>query len=153
MINDTKNPKHGYFKSVFTLKCSRCRTGDMFKTKSYYDLKNFMKMDEKCPSCGQRLEIELGFYYGTSYVSYMISVAFSVATFIPWCLLIGISTDDNRVFWWMGINIALLILLQPYFMRLSRALWLSFFVRYNPNWRSEIAEEPERIVREHMNNW
>lgn len=112
-----------------------------------------MKMYEKCPLCGQRMEIEIGFYYGTSYVSYALSIAISVATFIAWWLLFGISANDNRVFWWMSTNIVLLILLQPYLMRLSRTLWLSVFASYNPHWRLENAEEPERIVAEEMNNW
>ena len=123
MNNDKQRYKHGYLRSALTLKCPRCRTGEMFKIKSSYDLRHSMKMYEKCLLCAQRMEIEIGFYYGTSYVSYALSIAISVATFIAWWLLIGISAHDNRVFWWMGINIVLLILLQPYLMRLSRTLW------------------------------
>ncbi len=91
-----------------------------------------MKMNEHCPACGQATEIEVGFYYGTGYVSYALAIAFSVATFIAWWVLIGFSINDNRIFWWLGINTALLLLLQPPIMRLSRTLWLSWFVKYNP---------------------
>jgi len=97
-------------------------------------------MNEHCPRCGQKTEIEQGFYYGTGYVSYALTVAFSVATFVAWWVLIGISTDDNRIFWWMGTNAILLLLLQPYFMRLSRTVWLSFFVKYNGDWESRQNE-------------
>jgi hypothetical protein len=89
-----------------------------------------MEMYENCPVCDQRMELEVGFYYGTGYVSYALTVALSVTTFVAWWLLIGMSVNDNRFFWWLGINISLLIVLQPYLMRLSRAIWLSFFVRY-----------------------
>ena len=51
----------------------------MFQTKSSYQLKTFMKMYEKCPVCEQRMEIEVGFYYGTAYVSYALTVALSEA--------------------------------------------------------------------------
>jgi hypothetical protein len=85
------------------------------------------------------MEIEVGFYYGTAYVSYALSVAISVTTFVAWWVLIGVSVNDNRFFWWLGINILLLVVLQPYLMRLSRAIWLSFFVRYNANWQLEEA--------------
>jgi len=129
--------KHGFLWGVFSHKCPRCRLGDMFQDKSSYKLKSFMKMNEHCPICGQRMEIEKGFYYGTGYVSYFITVAFSVSTFIAWWVLIGFSLVDNRIFWWIGINAGLMILLQPWFMRLSRAVWLSFFVRYNPAWKDE----------------
>jgi len=127
----------GYLWGIFNHKCSRCRTGNMFQDKSSYKLKSFMRMNAHCPACGQRMEIETGFYYGTGYVSYVLTVAFSFSTFVAWWILIGFSLNDNRVFWWMGINAVLMILLQPWFMRLSRAVWLSFFVKYNSNWRAE----------------
>jgi len=132
--------KHGYLWGIFNHKCSRCRSGNMFQDKSSYKLKNFMKMNKHCPACGQRMEIERGFYYGTGYVSYVITVAFSVSTFVAWWLLIGFSLNDNRIFWWIGTNAVFMVLLQPWLMRLSRALWLSFFVKYNPNWRMEKPE-------------
>lgn len=117
-------------------KCPHCREGDIFKHKSSYHLKGFMMMNDKCSVCGQPTEIEQGFYYGTGYVSYAIAVAFSVATFVAWWVLIGISVDDNRIFWWLGINSFLMLILQPYFMRLSRTIWLSIFVKYDTAWRS-----------------
>lgn len=132
--------KHGYFWGVFNHKCSRCRAGDMFESNSSYKLKTFMKMNKYCPACGQRMEIEPGFYYGTAYVSYALTVAFSVSSFVAWWILVGFSLDDNRVFWWMGTNVVLLIVLQPWFMRLSRAVWLSFFVKYNSKWETELAD-------------
>lgn len=112
-----------------------------------------MKMNERCPVCGQRSEIEVGFYYGTSYVSYALTVAFSVFSFIAWWIFIGISINDNRIFYWLAINAVLLLVLQPVFMRLSRTMWLSWFVKYDRNWKHHQAEEPERIVEEHMKNW
>ena len=136
----TTPPKRNYFLALFNHKCPHCREGNMFQDKGSYRLKSFMKMNEKCPVCGQETEIEQGFYYGTGYVSYALTVAFSVSTFVAWWVLIGMSVDDNRVFWWMGINAVLMLLLQPYFMRLSRTIWLSFFVKYNANWKAESKE-------------
>ncbi len=144
MCAEKKKQKPNYLWSLMHQKCSRCRSGDMFQTKSSYQLKRFMKMYEKCPACEQLMEIEVGFYYGTSYVSYALTVAISVSTFVAWWVLIGMSVNDNRFFWWMGINITLLIVLQPYLMRLSRAIWLSFFVRYNANWQTEKPDKFER---------
>ena len=93
MIRNGK--RHGYLWGIFNHKCSRCRTGNMFQDKSSYKLKSFMKMNEHCPACGQRMEIETGFYYGTGYVSYVLTVAFSVSTFVAWWVLIGFSLSDN----------------------------------------------------------
>jgi uncharacterized protein (DUF983 family) len=142
-----------YLTSVFKNKCPRCREGYLFKGTNAYDLKNVVKMNENCPTCGQPTEIEVGFYYGTSYVSYAICVAFMVAYFVAWYVLIGFDINDNRLFWCMGSGIFFLLLLQPPMMRLSRSLWLSWFVDYDKNWKETKIIAPERIVKEQMNNW
>jgi len=142
-----------YVVSVMQNKCPRCREGQLFTTKNAYDFKNNTKMNEQCPVCGQPTEIEVGFYYGTAYVSYAVTVAFSVATFVAWWVLIGISIDDNRLFWWLGINSFLMLVMQPLFMRLSRSLWLSWFVKYDANWQKTKPANAERVVSEHMNGW
>ena len=112
-----------------------------------------MKMNERCPVCGQPLNMEPGFYYGTNMVSYALAVLICMATFILWLFTIGFSFHDKRFFWWMGINAVLLVILQPPLMRLSRTIWLSFFVKYSPNWNKGDVIEPERVNREHQNNW
>lgn len=95
-------------------------------------------MNKSCPVCNQKTEIEPGFYYGTSYVSYALAVAFVVSVFVAWYVLIGFSINDDRVFWCMGTAIVGLILIQPFLMRLSRTLWLSWFVKYDKNWGAVI---------------
>ena len=148
-----KSRKPLYLWSVLTNRCPRCREGKIYLIDNAYDLKNNMKMHENCPVCGQPTEIEVGFYYGTSYVSYALTVAYSVATFIAWWVLLGFSLYDNSIFYWLIFNGVTLVLLQPVFMRLSRSLWLSWFVKYDPDWKEKKANEYERIVKEHMNNW
>lgn len=110
-------------------------------------------MPETCSVCGQPFEIEVGFYYGTSYVSYALAVAVSVASFIAWKLMIGMSLNGNRLFWWMGVNAVLLVVLQPLLMRLSRAIWIYFFVGYDPEWSSGLVGAPERMNKELRNGW
>lgn len=145
--------KPGLLRSVLSNKCPRCRRGDLFKYHNPYQLKHFMKMNENCSVCGQPFEIEVGFFYGTGFVSYALSVAVCVATFIAWKVLIGMSLQDNRVFWWMAVNGIILVLLQPLLMRLSRAVWLYFFVWYDPDWREVNAKNPERINPSLKNDW
>lgn len=111
-------------------------------------------MNKTCTVCGQPTEIEVGFYYGTAYVSYALTIAISVATLIAWAVLIGLSTSDNRFFYWMGFNAVLLIFLQPWIMRLSRSLWISWFVKYDPDWKqNRPANTSERLNTEQANNW
>jgi hypothetical protein len=108
----------------------------MFVDSNPWNLKKVTKMPVHCPECGQPFELEVGFWYGTGYVSYVLSVLLSALTFIAWILLIGMSVNDNRFFWWMGINVFLLIVLQPWLMRLSRVIYLYFFVRYHPDYKN-----------------
>lgn len=115
-----------YLQSIITLKCPRCRKGNLF-THKWYQLKKVTNMPKKCSVCGQRTELEVGFYYGTGYVSYALSIAITVASFIAWWWLVGIRIYDNRVFYWIGVNATLLLLLQPWMMRVSRVIWLSWF--------------------------
>lgn len=110
-------------------------------------------MHPHCEVCGQPTDIEVGFYYGTGYVSYALSIAFLATTFVIWFFTIGFGLHDNRLFWWLGTGTVLLIVLQPVFMRLARSLWISFFVGYDENWQSKKAADAERVVKEHMTNW
>lgn len=135
MSKQTKIPN--YLISVLTNKCPRCRQGYLFTSTKAYHLKKIVEMPIECPICKQKTEIEVGFYYGTSYVSYALGVAFTVAVFVAWYVLIGFSINDNRVFWCMGTAIVGLILIQPLLMRLSRSFWLSWFVTYEKDWESK----------------
>ena len=110
-------------------------------------------MNENCPVCGQPMELEVGFYYGTGYVSYALTVALSVAVFVAYWVLIGISINDNSLYYYLGLNGFILLLLMPYIMRLSRTIWLSFFVKYDKDWKAKLPPKPERIVEGQMNNW
>jgi hypothetical protein len=151
----SKENHPGYLWTVLTNKCPRCRQGDLYVEANPYKLKTCVNMHELCPVCGQPTEIEVGFYYGTAYVSYFISVILCAFTCVLWWLTIGFSLKDSRFFWWLGFNSVLLVLMQPILMRLSRTLWLSWFVSYDPFWKErEIEKETiERIVPEQMGNW
>jgi hypothetical protein len=143
-------PRPNYLLSTLDNRCPRCRMGKIFSSSNPYDLKHTVSMNQNCPVCGQPTEIEVGFYYGTGYVSYALTVAFSVATFLIWWVVIGFSTEDNRFFYWLGINAVLLVLCQPLIMRLSRSLWLSWFVKYEPNWRTTKVDKLDRVIPDQM---
>ncbi len=144
----------GYISSVIVCRCPRCRDGKLFQYPVTANLKRNMVMHKDCPVCEQATEIEVGFYYGTSYVSYVLTVGLSLVSLAIWALTIGLSINDNRFFAWMGINAVLLILLQPWLMRLSRSLWISWFVKYDPDWKHHQAEDvSERLNSDQANNW
>jgi uncharacterized protein (DUF983 family) len=147
-------PHRGYLGSVASCRCPRCREGKMFKNPVGFKLNKNMEMHRNCTVCGQAFELEVGFYYGTSYVSYALTVAISVISFIAWMLTIGISLTDNRFFYWFIFNALLLIGLQLWLMRLSRSIWISWFVKFDPNWKDHQPEDvSERLNLDQGGNW
>lgn len=154
-IQDTEaNHSHTSAPAALLLcKCPRCRKGDMFQTANPWKLKHTMKMNRECPVCGQALNIEVGFYYGSSYISYALTVALSGLTFALWWFTIGFSQYDDRIYYWLASNAVLLVALQPYLMRFARAGWLAIFVRYEREWWARAPKAPERTNEQQEGNW
>ena len=145
-MNDEKRPTPNYYWSILTMKCPRCRRGPMFKDSNAYrklSLSHIFEMPDHCPVCNQKYDLEPGFWYGTAYVSYALAVALSVSTFVAWLVLIGVSTEDNRIFYWLGTNAVLLVVLQPWLMRLSRVVYMRFFIRYDKDYEVTKPKEFE----------
>ncbi|MBC7535302.1 MAG: DUF983 domain-containing protein [Ferruginibacter sp.] len=144
-MDKEKRPTPNYLWSILSMKCPRCRRGSMFKDGNPYKkitLTHIFDMYDACPVCAQKYELELGFWYGTAYVSYALAVAISVSTFVAWLVLIGVSTEDNRIFWWLGFNAVVLVVLQPWIMRLSRVIYMRFFISYDKDYE---ASKPQKF--------
>jgi hypothetical protein len=148
-----ERPHRGYVATVVNCWCPRCREGKLFRHSLTFRIRRNMEMYEECPVCKQPTDIEVGFYYGTGYVSYVIGLLLSGISFVIWFLLIGFSFHDKRFLYWVIINSVGLFVLQPWLMRFSRALWLSFFVPYDPEWEIHEPERPERVNKDEKNNW
>jgi len=145
-MNEVNRPTPNYLWSILTMKCPRCRKGPMFTDSNAYrklSLKHIFEMPDTCPVCRQKYDLEPGFWYGTGYVSYALAVAISVSTFVAWWVLIGISTEDNRIFYWLIFNAVALVVLQPWLMRLSRVIYMRFFISYDKNYSETKPKEFE----------
>ena len=116
--------------SMLQMKCPNCRKGSMFINKSIFPLGKMMDMPDRCPVCGQKMELEVGFYYGTGYVSYALSVALFFFNLVWYWGIFGISYKDYSIFYYLITSIVIVVLLQPWLMRFSRALYLYMFVKY-----------------------
>lgn len=105
----------------------------MFSQKSVFPLKNLFLMPKCCTVCRQKMEIELGFYYGTGYVSYGLAIAASVALLVAYWTIFGISVMDNSLFYYLAVDITLVCLAMPWLIRYSRVIYLYMFVSYQSN--------------------
>jgi hypothetical protein len=119
--------------SILTMTCPRCQEGELFIKKSAYS-KGMTEMHKRCPNCGEPFEREPGFYYGAAYVSYGLTVALWIAVLVALIVfdaigLISFSFMENPILY-LSIGIGLLLVLLPVLYRLSRAIWINFFVKY-----------------------
>jgi uncharacterized protein (DUF983 family) len=111
--------------SIFAFKCPRCHEGDLYFTPTF-GLKRLFDMREKCPNCEQRYELETGFYWGAMFISYAVVAFYMFGGFAISFFLMGFDP------WWsMGILMLGTIPLYAWFFRVSRSIWINFFVQYN----------------------
>ena len=111
--------------SILHHKCPRCHEGDLYCS-GPYDLKYFSDMPEKCEHCGQRYFLEPSFYTGAMYVSYALQVALFTAVYLALRVLINPAAEV-----YMAAMIGSAVLLLPVTLRLSRAIYINFFVSYD----------------------
>lgn len=140
MIEKEEKPEPNLLWSIVTLRCPRCRRGDLFRYKNPYKkitVRHIVGMHHRCRVCGQTFNLEPGFWFGTIYVSYGIAILISTISFFIWWLIVGMSTNDDRILYWLIFNSILIIVLEPWLMRLSRAAYLYFFIKYNKNYETE----------------
>jgi hypothetical protein len=109
----------------------------MYLAKSAYNLKLLGKMHEKCTTCEQPFSLEPGFYFGATYVSYGITVVYMFLGFIFNWLVIGAPIMQALPF-----VLAIFVVISPVVFRLSRSLYLHFFVRYNPGFNDISIKKP-----------
>lgn len=133
-----------YLKRVFLHQCPRCGQGNLF-THKWYQLGHVNSLKDQCEVCGQRTHLEPGFYHGTGYVSYALTVGLSIISFVSFYLITGITIRDARIFYWLLGNTVTLVLMQPWLMRLSRSLWLSWFFHDDDKFHTQAQSSNSKI--------
>jgi len=119
--------KKGYkLYSILLGKCPRCHQESMYEDKNPYKLKTTIKLNENCSSCNLHYHLEPSFFTGSMYVSYPIGIAFTVPPF----LISHVLCKAPLLTTFFAIT-AILIIGLPIIARLSRNLWINFFVNYD----------------------
>ncbi len=113
--------------SILTGSCPKCHEESMYVNNNPYRLSQIFKMHERCSNCNTKYKIEPSFFYGAMYVSYGVGIAFAVAAFVISFLIIGTSLTSAFI-----AIVATMILFMPVIIRLSRNIWINFFIRYEP---------------------
>ena len=120
--------------SMFANKCPKCHQGSFFIYNNPYKLKYFDKMNTKCSVCGESFERETGFYSGSMYINYGLTVILGLSWFVVLYLLFGF----NALGFLISYSI-LLIVLMPVVYRTGRLLWINIFVNYDKSKAKEVT--------------
>ncbi|MEW7290232.1 DUF983 domain-containing protein [Aquimarina sp. 2304DJ70-9] len=112
--------------SIFTGSCPVCQQESMYEESNPYKLSQTLKMQERCSHCSTKYKMEPSFFYGAMYVSYPVGIAFAVAAFVISYLLLNL----NLVVTFLVIA-GTMILFLPVILRLSRNIWINFFLHYD----------------------
>lgn len=112
--------------SILTGSCPRCHQESMYKVKNPFKLGKIFDMHDQCSHCDLRYKMEPSFFYGAMYVSYGVSIAFAVATFIISNVFFGLDLIPSFI----AIVITLIVFF-PIILRLSRNIWINMFVSYD----------------------
>ena len=118
--------KNSLFYSILTVKCPKCRKGNMFPEGTLYHPKKFIQMNQTCPCCQLPLEPEPGYYFGAMFISYFLNTVFFIGL---WWIKELLMVEINMP---MMLSVILFVVvgLLPLNFRWSRVLWINIFVRY-----------------------
>ncbi len=84
-------------------------------------------MNERCSHCGTKYKIEPSFFYGSMYVSYGVGIGFAAAAFVISYLFMGLNLINTFI-----AIVLTLVVFMPVIIRLSRNIWINFFIKYDP---------------------
>ncbi|SDB52724.1 Protein of unknown function [Flavobacteriaceae bacterium MAR_2010_188] len=129
-------PKKSILYSILTGACPKCHLEYMYVNSNPYNITETLKMHDHCSHCKTKYQIEPSFFYGSMYVSYGVGIAFAVAAFVI-CFLV---LKTSLVLAFVTIVIVLVVM-SPIIMRLSRNIWISLFVKYDPEVVQKLAAE------------
>ena len=112
--------------SIVTGSCPVCQSESMYKEHNPYKLGKIFEMNERCSYCNTKYKIEPSFFYGAMYVSYAVGVGFAIVAFIISYVIFNLSA----LYTFYSI-VGTLIIFMPFIMRISRNIWINFFMHYD----------------------
>lgn len=113
-----------FSKTVFQDRCPKCEKGRIFKRFHLLKPKTWYAMHEHCPTCSVKFEKEVGFFYGSMYVSYGITSGIFIIAFLIDALWI-----EAEIWQFLTLVISLILLLSPLTYRVARRIWLALFFK------------------------
>ena len=108
------------FTSTVKGKCPKCEQGDIFASKGNILLLRVPKMNENCPVCNYKFDKEPGYFLGSMYVSYGMTIIEMLVVF-------------GTTFWFVPLSVFFLLIFTTLFLfsffnyRIARTIWINLF--------------------------
>lgn len=112
---------------VLKMKCPKCRRGDVFVNKHIFPLNKCLATHKYCPHCKHILQNESNNGIGINYALTVMVIFLNVLWYWP---IFGLSYKDNSFYYFLGSSVLVALLLQPWLMRMSRVIYLYFFISF-----------------------
>ena len=135
-MSDTSN-KPAMLPAMFTMKCPSCRKSKVFINKSIFPLGQLVALKDECEVCGYKMKSESNNGGGINYALTMILFFLNLLWYWP---IFGLSYKDNSVFYFLGVSIVIVLLAQPYLMRLSRMMYLYMYTAFGDSRRVNVED-------------
>ena len=123
--------------AMLTMKCPSCRKSKVFLNNSIFPLGKCLALKDECEVCGQKMKSESNNGGGINYALTMILFILNACWYGP---IFHFDYRDNSVFYFLGSSTAIVILAQPYLMRLSRMIYLYLYVGFGSSHRGNVEE-------------
>jgi uncharacterized protein (DUF983 family) len=119
--------------ALLTMKCPSCRKSTVFVNKRIFPLGQCLALKDECEVCGERMKSESNNGGGINYALTMILFFLNLLWYWPLFSsspTLGLAVHNNSVFYFLGMSITVVLLAQPFLMRLSRMLYLYIYVGF-----------------------
>lgn len=135
---DSASTKPMLLPALLTMKCPSCRKTTVFVNKSIFPLGKCLALKDECEICGQRMKSESNNGGGINYALSMVLFFLNLCWYWP---VFGLSYKDNSVYYYLVTSTIVVILLQPWLMRISRMLYLYLYVGFGTSRRVKIEDK------------
>lgn len=135
MTSSDKKPS--LLASLFSMKCPSCRKTNVFVNKSVFPLSQCVELKDECVQCGEKMKSESNNGGGINYALTMVLFFLNLIWYWP---IFGLSYKDNSVYYFLGASIFIVVLAQPYLMRLSRMLYLYMYIGFGHSRRVHVDD-------------
>jgi uncharacterized protein (DUF983 family) len=133
------NKRPGLLAAMLTMKCPSCRRERVFVNKSVFPLGQLVELKDECSVCGQRFKSERNNGGGINYALTVLLFFLNLCWYWP---VFGLSYEDNSVWQYLIVSTIIVLIAQPYLMRLSRMIYLYLYVGFGNSRRVVVEDEP-----------